>query len=167
MSGIKKFFIGLLVSSPRFSDKTFTLNSYFQVVLGVIVCVVVGIMIYQNQQENSRKRFYWWTVRVLKLKQLRLRRKVIWPPLTALVLLCVMERLQKACQLHRTVERHCSRSGWLKCAFEGVKPRLYAVFNLLECVTLPRVIQRWFQQWIWRDNGHHCLSWNLCEILIF
>lgn len=40
MSGIKKFFIGLLV------------------VLGVIVCVVVGIMIYQNQQENSRKRFY-------------------------------------------------------------------------------------------------------------
>ena len=58
MSGIKKFFIGLLVSSPRFSDKTFTLNSYFQVVLGVIVCVVVGIMIYQNQQENSRKRFY-------------------------------------------------------------------------------------------------------------
>lgn len=40
MSGIKKFFIGLLV------------------VLGIIVCVVVGIMIYQNQQENSRKRFY-------------------------------------------------------------------------------------------------------------
>jgi len=40
MSGIKKFFLGLLV------------------VLAVIVCVVVGIMIYQNQQENSRKRFY-------------------------------------------------------------------------------------------------------------
>lgn len=40
MSGTKKFFLGLLV------------------VLAVIVCVVVGIMIYQNQQENSRKRFY-------------------------------------------------------------------------------------------------------------
>jgi len=40
MSGIKKFFIGLLI------------------VLSIIVCVVVGIMIYQNQQENSRKRFY-------------------------------------------------------------------------------------------------------------
>lgn len=40
MSGIKKFFLGLLV------------------VLAAIVCAVVGIMIYQNQQENSRKRFY-------------------------------------------------------------------------------------------------------------
>jgi len=40
MSGVKKFFLGLLV------------------VLAAIVCVVVGIMIYQNQQENSRKRFY-------------------------------------------------------------------------------------------------------------
>jgi len=40
MSGVKKFFLGLLV------------------VLGVVVCVVIGIMIYQNQQENSRKRFY-------------------------------------------------------------------------------------------------------------
>jgi len=40
MSGVKKFFLGLLI------------------VLAVVVCVVVGIMIYQNQQENSRKRFY-------------------------------------------------------------------------------------------------------------
>jgi len=40
MSGIKKFFIGLLV------------------VLGMVVLLVVGIMIYQNQQENNRKRFY-------------------------------------------------------------------------------------------------------------
>ena len=40
MSGMKKFFIGLLV------------------VLSIIVVAVVGIMIYQNQQENSRKRFY-------------------------------------------------------------------------------------------------------------
>merc|ERR1711970_335287 len=40
MSGVKKFFIGLLV------------------VLGIVVLVVVGIMIYQNQQENNRKRFY-------------------------------------------------------------------------------------------------------------
>jgi len=40
MSGMKKFFIGLLV------------------VLALIVVGVVGIMIYQNQQENNRKRFY-------------------------------------------------------------------------------------------------------------
>ena len=40
MSGTKKFFIGLLI------------------VLALIVVVVIGIMIYQNQQENSRKRFY-------------------------------------------------------------------------------------------------------------
>ena len=40
MSGVKKFFIGLLV------------------VLGMVVLLVVGIMIYQNQQENNRKRFY-------------------------------------------------------------------------------------------------------------
>merc|ERR1711915_864754 len=40
MSGVKKFLIGLLV------------------VLGLVVLAVVGIMIYQNQQENSRKRFY-------------------------------------------------------------------------------------------------------------
>ena len=25
---------------------------------GVVVCIVVGMMIYQNRQENSRKRFY-------------------------------------------------------------------------------------------------------------
>ena len=66
MSGIKKFFIGLLVigtSSPATEELFYELcyGSHavlFQVVLGVIVCVVVGIMIYQNQQENSRKRFY-------------------------------------------------------------------------------------------------------------
>ena len=40
MSGSTKFFIGLLV------------------VLGIIACVVVGIMIYQNQNQNSRRRFY-------------------------------------------------------------------------------------------------------------
>ena len=40
MSGIKLFFLLLLG------------------VLACIVCVVIGIMIYQNQQENSRKRFY-------------------------------------------------------------------------------------------------------------
>ena len=40
MSGMKKFFIGLLI------------------VLGLVVVAVVGIMIYQNQQENNRKRFY-------------------------------------------------------------------------------------------------------------
>jgi hypothetical protein len=28
-------------------------------VLGCIACLVIGVMIYQNQQENSRKRFYW------------------------------------------------------------------------------------------------------------
>jgi len=40
MSGVKKFFMCLLV------------------VLGLVVVGVVGIMIYQNQQENNRKRFY-------------------------------------------------------------------------------------------------------------
>jgi len=40
MSGVKKFFIGLFI------------------VLGIVVIAVVGIMIYQNQQENNRKRFY-------------------------------------------------------------------------------------------------------------
>ena len=40
MSGMKKFFISLLV------------------ILSIIVVAVVGIIIYQNQQENSRKRFY-------------------------------------------------------------------------------------------------------------
>ena len=40
MSGVKKFFLVLLA------------------LLGVAVCVVVGMMMYQNQQENSRKRFY-------------------------------------------------------------------------------------------------------------
>eukprot|EP00092_Neocalanus_flemingeri_P089581 GFUD01113355.1.p1 GENE.GFUD01113355.1~~GFUD01113355.1.p1 ORF type:complete len:328 (+),score=74.62 GFUD01113355.1:49-1032(+) len=40
MSGIKTFLICLLV------------------VLGIIVVGVIGIMIYQNQQENNRKRFY-------------------------------------------------------------------------------------------------------------
>jgi len=40
MSGVKMFFLLLLG------------------VLGCIVCVVIGIMIYQNQQENNRKRFY-------------------------------------------------------------------------------------------------------------
>ena len=40
MSGMKKFFVCLLV------------------VLGLVVLAVVGIMIYQNQQENNRKRFY-------------------------------------------------------------------------------------------------------------
>ena len=39
-SGMKKFFIGLFIT------------------LAVIVLVVIGIMIYQNQQENNRKRFY-------------------------------------------------------------------------------------------------------------
>jgi hypothetical protein len=52
MSGIKKFFIGLLVLQCAGHETS------PQVVLGIIVCVVVGIMIYQNQQENSRKRFY-------------------------------------------------------------------------------------------------------------
>lgn len=27
-------------------------------VTGVVVCIVVGMMIYNNRQENSRKRFY-------------------------------------------------------------------------------------------------------------
>jgi len=40
MSGVKLFFLMLLG------------------VLGCIACLVIGIMIYQNQQENSRKRFY-------------------------------------------------------------------------------------------------------------
>jgi mannose-binding lectin 2 len=40
MSGVKKFFFGLLV------------------VLGMVALLVVGIMIQQNQQENNRKRFY-------------------------------------------------------------------------------------------------------------
>jgi len=40
MSGVKKFFLVLLA------------------LLGLVVCVVVGMMIYQNRQENSRKRFY-------------------------------------------------------------------------------------------------------------
>ena len=40
MSGIKLFFLLLLG------------------VLACIACVVIGIMIYQKQQENSRKRFY-------------------------------------------------------------------------------------------------------------
>jgi len=39
-SGTKKFLIGLFVT------------------LGIVVVVVIGIMIYQNQQENNRKRFY-------------------------------------------------------------------------------------------------------------
>ena len=41
MSGVKLFFLLLLG------------------VLGCFACVVIGIMIYQKQQENSRKRFYW------------------------------------------------------------------------------------------------------------
>lgn len=41
MSGIKMFFLLLLG------------------VLGCVACVVIGIMIYQKQQDNSRKRFYW------------------------------------------------------------------------------------------------------------
>ena len=40
MSGVKLFFLLLLG------------------VLGCFACVVIGIMIYQKQQENSRKRFY-------------------------------------------------------------------------------------------------------------
>lgn len=40
MSGVKMFFLLLLG------------------VLGCIACLVIGVMIYQNQQENSRKRFY-------------------------------------------------------------------------------------------------------------
>ena len=40
MSGVKLFFLLLLG------------------VIGCIACVVIGIMIYQKQQENSRKRFY-------------------------------------------------------------------------------------------------------------
>jgi len=40
MSGIKKFFLFLLGA------------------LGIVVCIVVGMMIYQQRQENSRKRFY-------------------------------------------------------------------------------------------------------------
>lgn len=41
MSGLKIFFLLLLG------------------VLGCIACAVIGIMIYQKQQDNSRKRFYW------------------------------------------------------------------------------------------------------------
>jgi len=40
MSGIKKFFLFLFGT------------------IGVVVCIVVGMMIYNNRQENSRKRFY-------------------------------------------------------------------------------------------------------------
>ena len=40
MSGVKTFFLLLLG------------------VLGCIACVVIGVMIYQKQQDNSRKRFY-------------------------------------------------------------------------------------------------------------
>merc|ERR1712179_585932 len=40
MSGVKKFFLVLLA------------------LLGLVVCIVVGMMIYQSRQENSRKRFY-------------------------------------------------------------------------------------------------------------
>lgn len=40
MSGVKMFFLLLLG------------------VLGCVACVVIGIMIYQKQQDNSRKRFY-------------------------------------------------------------------------------------------------------------
>ena len=31
---------------------------YCYYVTGVVVCIVVGMMIYNNRQENSRKRFY-------------------------------------------------------------------------------------------------------------
>jgi len=40
MSGVKKFFLVLLT------------------LLGLVVCIAVGMLIYQNRQENSRKRFY-------------------------------------------------------------------------------------------------------------
>ena len=40
MSGVKKFFLWLFGG------------------LGVVVCIVVGMMIYNQRQENSRKRFY-------------------------------------------------------------------------------------------------------------
>jgi mannose-binding lectin 2 len=40
MSGVKMFFLLLLG------------------LLGCVVCFVVGVMIYQKQQDNSRKRFY-------------------------------------------------------------------------------------------------------------
>ncbi len=40
MSGVKLFFLLLLG------------------VLGCVACFVIGVMIYQKQQENSRKRFY-------------------------------------------------------------------------------------------------------------
>jgi len=40
MSGVKKFFLWLFGA------------------LGVVVCIVVGMMIYNQRQENSRKRFY-------------------------------------------------------------------------------------------------------------
>ena len=40
MSGVKKFFLWLFGA------------------LGVVICIVVGMMIYNQRQENSRKRFY-------------------------------------------------------------------------------------------------------------
>ena len=40
MSGVKKFFLWLFGA------------------LGVVVCIVVGMMLYNQRQENSRKRFY-------------------------------------------------------------------------------------------------------------
>lgn len=48
MSGIKMFFLLLLG------------------VLGCVACVVIGIMIYQKQQDNSRKRFYWSMLSVVR-----------------------------------------------------------------------------------------------------
>jgi len=40
MSGVKKFFLFILG------------------VIGVVVCIAVGLMVHQNRQENARKRFY-------------------------------------------------------------------------------------------------------------
>ena len=39
-SGTKKFFVGLIIT------------------LAIVALIVIAIMIYQNQQENNRKRFY-------------------------------------------------------------------------------------------------------------